>query len=200
MPILNKKSIITALVSIFLVVATNISLIYFKVPSFVYLNISGLFIFSMYFGYIRSVVLIIFIQIFMNKIGQSMEFLDYGFISNILSATTICTVSYLSTRVLYLEKLIKIINTSNLGNHKDYSLHLFDYVIIAFFSIIIMAVSTRFLSTLIYSNISEYSYVTEVKFDSRLIAKDFLTYGFSGIVSLVYLSVLTFFGGKNDSK
>lgn len=68
------------LVSAILMIATACSLIFFNVPSYIYTNIIGLFIFSLYFGTAQSLVFVCIMQIIMMKTGLATEFLSYSFV------------------------------------------------------------------------------------------------------------------------
>lgn len=56
------------------------SLMYFNAQPYVYANIAGLFIFSIYFGTAQSLVFVCIMQIIMIKTGLATEFLSYSFI------------------------------------------------------------------------------------------------------------------------
>lgn len=75
------------------VLFTALSLIFFNVPDYIYLNIIGIFIFTVYFGFLPAVLYLLFIQYLMMKFGLISSFYNYslmlGFINVLI--ISLCT-------------------------------------------------------------------------------------------------------------
>lgn len=176
-------------VSIAITIITNISLIYFYVPSFVYLNIAGVFIFTIYFGLFKSLIFILITQLIMVRFGQTMNFLDYTLISNMVCVAIICFVY--RAMDLMTKNIVKV-------EEKTSCKILFENIIYIFVCIVILSILVRFISLFIFKNISEDMYYAKYIFDIKLLYKDFQIYGFSGVIALVYLTIMQFWRGKNE--
>ena len=68
---------------------TAVSLIFFEVADYVYLNIAGLFIFCMYFGFVPSVFYLVAIACIMIKFRLADTFFSYSLVLGFVNAAII---------------------------------------------------------------------------------------------------------------
>lgn len=93
--IINKKDfriisgVAVFLASAILIFLTSISLIFFEVADYIYLNIVGLFIFAVYFGFIPSVLYVLLLQCVMLRFNLADHFYNYTLILNLTNALII---------------------------------------------------------------------------------------------------------------
>ncbi|MDO4711247.1 MAG: hypothetical protein Q4A75_04655 [Peptostreptococcaceae bacterium] len=71
-------------VSVILTVLPMISLIFANVSKYIYMNMSGYFIFSVYFGLLPSIVYVMAIQLLLILSGQMDSFVSYSLILNLI--------------------------------------------------------------------------------------------------------------------
>lgn len=87
MPNRNKRFLQNGAVVIFsflLTILPMVSLIFFKVPKFVYMNMAGLFTFSSYFGALPSILYVILIQGLLILSRQADGFVSYNLMLNLI--------------------------------------------------------------------------------------------------------------------
>lgn len=166
--IVSKLSVF--LISAIVMMATASSLIFFNVPIYVYSNVIGLFIFSLYFGTAQSLVFVCIMQIIMMKVGLTTEFLSYSFVLWI-------------TDVL----IIKIAQSGmpkSISKNRNYNL-----IAVILLSVILMAILSKPLSVAAFNwiqgggkNISEF-------INKGLIIEQLKIFGLSGIVTFIFYTV-----------
>lgn len=166
--------ILIFLVSAIAIIATSSSLIFFNVPSYVYSNMVGLFIFSLYFGTAQSLVFVCIMQIIMMKTGLATEFLSYSFVLWV-------------TNVL----IIKIAQggiPKRIAKNRNYNLIA---VIVA--SVVLMAILSKPVSVAAFNWIQGGGRSFEGFINKEFIIEQLKIFGLSGIVTFIFYKIFNRF-------
>ena len=158
------------LISAIVMIVTASSLIFFNAPSYVYSNIIGLFIFSLYFGTAQSLVFVCIIQIIMMKVGLATEFLSYTFVLWV-------------TNVL----IIKIAQSGipkSISKNRKYNL-----IAVIFASVILMAILSKPLSVAAFNWIEGGAKSFGEFINKGFIIEQLKIFGLSGIVTFIFYTV-----------
>lgn len=166
--LMSKLSVF--LISAISILATTSSLIYFNVPSYIYSNIIGLFIFSLYFGTAQSLVFVCVIQIIMMKVGLATEFLGYTFVLWISDVLII--------------KIVQSVIPKSIFKNRKYSL-----ILIIAMSVILMAILSKPLSIVAFNWIQGGENEFGELINKEVILEQFKIFGLSGIVTFIFYTV-----------
>ena len=165
-----SKAIFILILASAITIYTTCSLIFLNVPSYIYLNIIGIFIFSIYFGIIPSLIFISLIQVVMIRFSLSAEFLNYSLI--------LWTVDVL---IIFIVK--NIILKYRVKNKRIY----ISLVIVV--STILLSILSKPLSIAISNWITNSARDMSSLFESQSIIEQARIYGFSGLVTLIFYQV-----------
>ncbi|MEG0250482.1 MAG: hypothetical protein RR561_06450 [Peptostreptococcus sp.] len=166
-----SQAIFILLAASAITIYTTCSLIFLNVPSYIYLNIIGIFIFSIYFGIIPSLVFIAIMQIIMIKFGLSAEFLNYSLILWVIDISIISIVK-------------NGISKNMIKNKKVY------ITLVIVVSSILLSILAKPLSIGISNWITTSSRDTSSLFETQAVLEQAKIYGFSGLITLIFYQVL----------
>lgn len=169
-----SQAVFIFLVSSVITVYTTCSLIFLNLPSYIYLNIIGIFIFSIYFGIIPSLMFISVIQIIMMKFGLSAEFLNYSLILWLVDISII--------------SLVKNGISKNMLTNKR--LYISVSIVV---SSILLSILAKPLSIGISNWITGNSREMSSLFELQSVLEQLKIYGFSAIISLVFYQIILSF-------
>lgn len=84
---------LVAIISMIFTGVTSIVLIYYGVPDYIYLNIIGVFLFTVYNKFLPSILYILIYQFILYKFGQVYEFVSYTLVIGIVDVAIISAIT-----------------------------------------------------------------------------------------------------------
>lgn len=164
----NLLNLSIFLLSSILIGCTSVSLIFLKLPKFIYLNCIGIFVFCINFGFFPSLFYAFFIQCIFIKFRLVDNFLNLSFIIQVVQILLIF--SCLSKKENYIKEIIS--------------------------SSIILIIFEKFLSVFLAQFFLKFNYSLKNIFNIKNFLDQVFIYAFSGFVVLIIFYVISIFRNK----